>query len=85
MLVSYTNIDFAHHTNNKEYVRFILNTYTVREMETRAITEAEIKYLSQSHEGDVLSVCKQRNGNADIIAIEKDGEPILRGKFVFDR
>lgn len=33
--VKYTNIDFSRHTNNIEYIRFLLNTYSVKELETR--------------------------------------------------
>lgn len=61
--VGSTNIDMSQHTNNVEYVRFILNTYTVKELHDRPIREIEIRYLSQSYENDVLSVYKQNCGN----------------------
>lgn len=81
--VRYTNIDMSHHTNNKEYVRFILNTYTVEQMETRPIREIEMRYVSQSFENNVLNIEKSRDGNRDIFAVTCDGNTVAKCEVVF--
>ncbi len=76
--VRFTNIDFAVHTNNKEYVRFILNTYSVREMRSSRIAEMEIVYANQSYEGDELTICKASQGNTDSFIIQKEDKLIVK-------
>lgn len=82
--VKYTNLDFVGHTNNKEYIRFVLNTYSVREMEKRPIKEMDIVYMNQTYEDDILTVLKSSDGDSDIIAIQKDGKFIIKSKIVRD-
>lgn len=80
--INYTNIDFVGHTNNKEYIRFMLNTYSVRELEERPIKEMDIVYINQTYENDVLSVQKSNSKDRDIIAIKKDGNYIVKSEIV---
>ena len=80
--INYTNIDFAGHTNNKEYIRFILNTYSVRELEERPIKEMDIVYVNQTYENDILTVQKNSDKDRDIIAIQKDGNYIVKSEIV---
>lgn len=81
--VKYTNIDFSQHTNNIEYIRFILDTYTVRELETKPIREMEILYNNQSFENDVLTICKGSFGEKDIFILQKEDKVIARSEIVF--
>ena len=81
--IKYTNIDFCHHTNNLEYIRLIMDTYTVKDMEQRQIKEMEINYLNQSYEGDELGICKRRDGDAEIFAIVKNLKPVVKCKIEF--
>ncbi len=80
--INYTNIDFAGHTNNKEYIRFMLNTYSVRELEERPIKEMDIVYINQTYENDVLTVQKSSGKDRDIIAIKKDGNHVVKSEIV---
>ena len=73
-----TNVDHSHHTNNLEYLRFIMNTYSVEELETRTIREIEVVYASQSYENDVLDVLKASCTDKDLIFLEKDGKPVVK-------
>lgn len=73
-----TNIDFSRHTNNVEYVRLLLNTYSVEEMLNSPIREIEVCYVSQSFENDVLQIYKSTECNRDILLISKEGKPIVR-------
>ena len=78
-----TNIDHSHHTNNLEYLRFIMNTYSVAEIETKTVVEMEINYASQSYENDVLDVLKAHSENRDLIVLQKDGKPVIKCEIVF--
>ena len=80
--VKYSSIDYAGHTNNKEYIRFILNTYSVRELEARPVKEMDIIYINQSFENDILTILKNSGEDRDIIAIQKDGEFIVKSEIV---
>lgn len=73
-----TNIDFARHTNNKEYVRFILNTFSVKELEISPVKELEVVYAGQTFEGDIISVC----GNGGLYELKKDGKCVVKCKIV---
>ena len=80
--IKYTNIDFAGHTNNKEYIRFMLNTFSVRELEERPIKEMYVVYVNQTYENDILTVQKESGKDRDIIAIQKDGNYIVKSEIV---
>lgn len=81
--VKYTNIDFCHHTNNLEYVRLIMNTYTVAEMEKRRFSEMQIDYISQSFENELLDICKSSLDGKDEFIIQKDSKPIVKCEILF--
>lgn len=78
-----TNIDFSHHTNNSEYVRLIMNTYSVKQIESKQIKEIEILYVSQSYENDILDIKKTSFKNKDIIVIEKANKPVVKCEIVY--
>ncbi len=82
--IGYTNIDYAVHTNNTEYVRFMLNTYSVEEIKNNPIREMEIVYANQSFEGDVLTIRKGRFGNKDIFEIRKEDKNIVKCEILRD-
>ena len=72
------DIDFIRHTNNVSYVRFIMDTYSVRELSERPVRVIEVRYAGQTHEGDTLVIRKaERDGRelfdvalGDMVAVE---------------
>ena len=68
VVVKSEDIDFIQHTNNVSYVRFLMNTYSVKELREHPVCGIEIRYLGQTHEGDTLSILKG----------EKDGKEQFR-------
>ena len=58
LIVKSGDIDFVQHTNNVSYVRFIMNTYTVKELRENRVKAIEVRYAGQTHEGDELSIRK---------------------------
>ena len=76
-----TNIDMSRHANNVEYLRFILNTYTVAEL-AHTISAIEVNYVNQSYEGDVLTIRKLASDASDVLAITKSDSIIVKCKIV---
>ena len=66
-VVPSTSIDTGRHTNNVEYVRFILNTISCDEEESFPVEGFEIRYLRQSHEGDSLDIFRSKDGERFVI------------------
>lgn len=58
LIVRSGDIDFIRHTNNVSYVRFIMNTYSVKELCERPVRCIEVRYAGQTHEGDELCIRK---------------------------
>ena len=81
--VKYTNIDFSRHTNNIEYVRFMLDTYTVRELEARPVREMEISYTGQSFENDTLTIRRGSFGEKDVFLLQKEDKAVVRSEIIF--
>ena len=63
------DIDFIQHTNNVSYVRFVMNTYSVKELRERPVRAIEVRYAGQTHEGDVLSIRKGYEGEKELFDI----------------
>ena len=76
--VRYTNIDFVGHTNNKEYIRFMLNTYSAQELALRPIREMDVVYVQQSYEDDILTVRKGSFPDKDILTVQKEDKTIVK-------
>ncbi len=81
--VRFTDIDYAAHTNNIQYVGYMLNTYSVRQMEARPVRELEIAYQNQSYEGDELHICKGSLGDTDAFILQKGDKTIVKCKIRF--
>jgi len=72
------NVDSSYHTNNVEYIRFILGTYSVEETLNTEISEFEIKYISQSYEKDKLQILKYSCDGVDNFIIMNNDTEIVR-------
>ena len=80
--IKYTNIDFAGHTNNKEYIRFALNTFSIQELTMCPIEELDIVYVNQTYENDDLAILKSSDREGAIVAIRKYDKLIAKCKIV---
>lgn len=72
------NIDYSKHTNNAEYMRFVLNTFTVSELEHREVSELDIQYIKESKEGDYLAIYKNEFEKRDSFQIMRGNERIAQ-------
>lgn len=67
-----TNLDYCSHTNNIEYVRFLLNTYPSGQFGENEIEQIEIHYGHQTFEGDCLRISKRGSESSDFFQIDSD-------------
>lgn len=70
------NVDFSMHTNNTQYYKFVLKTYTVAQQKAQNIAELQINFVAESKENDILSIYKDSHDNLDDFTI-KNGENIV--------
>ena len=78
-----TNIDMSHHTNNLEYLRFVLNTFSTKQLESRPIKEIEVIYANQSYENEIIDVHKLSLPDKDVLVLQKEGKPVVKCEILF--
>lgn len=83
LIVKSTNIDYCLHTNNVEYVRFILDTYKVEDLIRKPIKKFSINYLKQSVEGEKMSICKKAIDDRDKFIIKKYDDNVIKVDITF--
>lgn len=71
-----TSLDYCYHTNNIEYVRFMLNTYDIEFFKTHDPVSLEIHYGGQSFSGEKLDIEKMETEDWDLFRIVRDGSEI---------
>lgn len=71
-LIRSGDIDVTHHTNNVTYITMLLDTFSVKELESMTFKEIEISYLNESLEGEILSIYRKRADEGYYFKIQKD-------------
>ena len=79
-----TSLDYCYHTNNIEYVRFMLDTYPVEKFKTCEPLRVEIHYKSQSFEGETLDILKFPSDNEDQFYVIREGSEITSCKILWE-
>lgn len=77
VIVGASDIDYCYHTNNISYVRYFLNQFAVDDLVEKPVKSIEVRYATQTHEGDRLSVYACEPGESEAYIIEKDGETVV--------
>ena len=62
IVIDSSHLDFYKHTNNVEYVKFVLSTMSIEEIENNQIDTFEMHYIAQSVLGDKLKIYKKIDG-----------------------
>ena len=75
-----SNLDMSNHTNNIEYLRFILNTLTPEALDSREMRGLELHYGAQSYVGQTLDIRSTPTEDGTLYTIERDGQNILHCK-----
>ena len=79
-----TNIDFCGHVNNVEYVRYIIGSYPVSELNKRQIKNIEMHYVDQSFENDDLEILRASSDNVDTLCVRKGDKITTECKLTFE-
>lgn len=58
--VQTTDIDVGHHMNNVAYLRALLNSFTVEELENMNVSEMEIMFCMPCFEGNQLDILRRK-------------------------
>lgn len=74
--VGFSSIDFSHHCNNTEYIRFIFDLFPDVAYEELGFKGYEIHFIKESKLGDILSIYKKSNDY-----LIKRGEEIIAKVF----
>ncbi len=75
-----TNIDYLHHVNNIEYLRFLLNTFSNAQLEAEELEQLELEYREQAYEGETLTVRRAAADGAQYFKICRGETVIVRAK-----
>lgn len=73
-----TSLDYCWHTNNIEYVKFILNDFDAEFFKTHEFAELEIHYSNQSFESEQLDISKISTPDCSFYFIRRNGEEIAK-------
>lgn len=71
-LIRSSDIDVTHHTNNVTYITMLLDTFSVKELESMTLKEVEISYLNESLEGETLSIYRKKTDEGYLFKIMKE-------------
>jgi acyl-ACP thioesterase len=82
--VKFSNIDFCMHTNNLEYVKFMLDCYPLDFWQSCKVVEFDIQYISESRCGDLLKVYTSVNNDKCCFVVSNKDNTITKGQMLFN-
>lgn len=77
-----TNLDMSMHTNNVEYVRFLLDTIDLDTLKNKEVSDIEINYLKETTYLDNLAIFSKNIDDEYYFEIKKE-DSVLRAKISF--
>ena len=83
-VVRYSDLDNNHHMNNLRYVNVAFDAFTSDFHRQHPVSEVEVEYLGQCHEGDTVNVFRAiEDDHADVLARNGAGETVLKAVLSF--
>lgn len=83
--ININNIDFYGHTNNLEYVKFILSTIPSSEFYAMDIKSFEIHYIHESREREVLDIFCKKSSDNYYYELKNSDKVICKARLVFEK
>ena len=80
-----TSLDYCWHTNNIEYVKFVLNDYDADFFKTHEPAALEVHYANQSFEGEQLDIEKLSVDENDYYHIRRGSDEIASCRLVWKK
>lgn len=81
--INVDNLDFYKHTNNLQYVRFMLSALSLEFMEKNVIDEYEIHYIAESRYNDELKLYRRIEGDKVLFQINKGDNCITKAVLTY--
>ena len=78
-----TSIDYCIHTNNIEYIRFVMDTFESKFLQEHPIKELQINYVAQTVENDVLDISRNMAQDVCFFEIKHEQTTAVRCKINF--
>ena len=76
--VRYSDLDMNRHTNNVVYTRLAMDTFSATQLEAQPPKWFEIRFLKESHEGDVLHLYREEQADGvHIVGAKEDGTAVF--------
>lgn len=82
--VDVTNVDFYKHTNNLEYIRFMLATLDLDYLINHKVAEFEIHYLIESRCCDVLDIYRKEVDEGMYFQVNRGQDVIVKALIKFE-
>ncbi len=82
--VLWTDIDFSEHTNNTRYLQYLLDSCPADFFTGHRITRAEIHFLAESREKDLLDIYRKSGENYLDFLIRKGDSDIVKARMRFE-
>lgn len=78
------NIDIYKHTNNVEYIRFLMSTFDKEFLINSRVVGIEIHYISESTFGDVLEIYRKQKDNQFYFEMRKGDKVVTKAVINFE-
>ena len=82
--VSYSDYDHYFHANNTKYADFLMDVFSSDEMQGKSLKSAQITYVKQCKEGDVLDMVREYVDDSWLIEGRVAGEVRVQMRVRFD-
>lgn len=79
--VMFSHLDFYRHVNNVEYVKMMLNTFSMEQIEALTFNDIQINYLHECREHDVLKIYRKSNDYGYDFVINNGDNSVVVAKF----
>ena len=80
---AYCDIDFYRHVNTVSYVRLILNSFTLKQMDVNRVVRLELSFLHEGKYGEPILMRRSEDGQGMYTFLLKDpssDQPIMYGR-----
>ena len=87
----YNDVDINGHINSVKYIEHVLDLWDLEWYKAHRLRRFEVAYVAESHQGDRLSLFREKTPNADASASEDyciriskdDGTEVVRSRVLF--
>ena len=83
-IITYSDYDHYFHANNTKYADFLMDVFTVKELEGKSIGSVQITYVKQCKEGERVDFIRKRGNDEVLVEGKVDGELRVQMRITFN-